>query len=354
MAGLSVGRELAKLRRRVLILEQEKKGGKTSRAAAGILDPYTEAEKETPLFQIGLKAFDFYPSFLEEITEASGIDAEHKKTGMLYLAFTAEDENFFREGFEWQKKRSLPVEFLLGVAARKLEPFVPSRTRSAVFYPEIPKVNANKLTSSLFEATRAAGAEIRTSVKNVSLWSEREAARGVRIQNESVEAPVVVCAEGYWAGLDKSLGIKINVIPVRGQILIMQASEKFNPTHILHTVRYAYIVPWPKKRLLVGSTLEPAVFENKVTPEGLEDILNRTSEIFEGIRELKIETTWAGLRPKGEDGMPLIGPTSIKGLFLASGYYRSGILISPLVGKLLAEGITSGKFSPLLEPFFPR
>ena len=54
MAGLSIARELAKLKQRVLVLEQEEKGGGASRAAAGILDPYTEAKKETPLFRLGL------------------------------------------------------------------------------------------------------------------------------------------------------------------------------------------------------------------------------------------------------------------------------------------------------------
>jgi D-amino-acid dehydrogenase len=66
-----------------------------------------------------------------------------------------------------------------------------------------------------------------------------------------------------------------------------------------------------------------------------------------------VEANWSGLRPFAEGGRCLIGPTRIKGLFLATGYYRSGILIGPIVGKLLAEGIASGKFSPLLKPFFP-
>ena len=74
----------------------------------------------------------------------------------------------------------------------------------------------------------------------------------------------------------------------------------------------------------------------------------------EGLQCLPIERCWAGLRPLAGRGEPVIGPLKTSGLYVAAGYYRSGILLSPLAGKLLAEGIVSGIFSPLLKPFFPK
>lgn len=353
IAGLAVARELAKLKQRVLLLEREE-SGQASRAAAGILDPYTEADRETPLLRIALKAFEFYPPFLDEITGSRKELVEYEKLGILYPALTAEDETFLKGRFEWQKRRGLPAESLSRDEARKLEPLVSNRMRSGVYYPEIPKLNAEKLAHALFKATQAAGVQIEASEKNVALWKEGERIRGVRMSTESVESPVVVSARGSWSGLDENLGIKLEVKPVRGQILILRSRAGAYPQHILHTVRYAYIVPWPEGRLLVGSTLESAGFDDRVTPEGKEDILNRAGEILEGIRSLPIEKSWAGLRPFAPSGVPLIGPTRLKGLYLATGYYRSGILIGSLAGKLLAEGIVSGKFSPLLEPFYPE
>jgi len=357
IAGLSVARELAKLKQRVLLLEPGEKGGATSRAAAGILDPYTEANEETPLFRLGLKALERYPSFLQEMGKDTLSRVEYEKKGILYLAVQPEDEEFLKDRFERQKRRGIPVEWVPAEKIKKMEPAVSKKTRSGVFYPEIPKLSAEKLTDILFESARSSGVEIRTSVKKISIekgLSPFSSVRGVKVGDDFIESPHVIVASGCWASLE-SLGIPLKISSVRGQILLLRSSASFTPAHILHTLRWAYIVPWPGNRLLIGSTLESnAGFENRVTPEGREDILNRVSEIYEGIRSLPVERSWAGLRPFVEGGNPLIGPAPVKGLFLALGFYRSGILIAPLVGKLLAEGIVKGKYPPLLEPFYIR
>ncbi len=350
IAGLSVARELAKLKRRVLVLEREEMGGKTSRAAAGILDPYTEAVEETPFYQLGLKALDYYPSFLDEIQELSSVDVEYQKLGILYAALSLEDEDILKSRFEWQKSRGLPVEYCSAGEARKREPFLSKKTRSGIFYPEIAKLNASKLVDALLKATRLGGVEIRQAAGNYSIRIKGGKIQGIEGPQGLIETPVVVLAAGAWAGLERELELDLKVRPVRGQILILRADTDFYPKHILHTLRWAYMIPWPNRKLLVGSTLESAGFDARVTPEGKKDILERASELVEGITKLPLETSWAGLRPYSEGG-PMAGPTRIEGLYLATGYYRSGILISPFVGKLLADEIAGGESSPLLEFF---
>lgn len=353
IAGLSVARELAKLGERVLVIERDAQGGNSSRAAAGILDPYTETAEETPLLQLGLAAEKFYPGFLRGLGPRASQKVEYTKLGILYLASNHTDEKFLKRRFEWQRRKKIPVEFLTAREVRKEEPAV-SAAQSGVFYPEIAKLCADKLTNLLFQATHAAGVRIQTSVKESCLWMEKGRVRGIKIRGASIEARAVVLAAGCWSGSSLPKEFRIRVKPVRGQILILKAPPPFYPRHILHSVRYAYIVPWPKRRLLVGSTLESAGFKSEVTAEGRRGILKRASELVEAIHSFPIETSWAGLRPCPERGLPLIGPAKTPGLFLATGYYRSGILIGPWVGKLLAAGIHSGKFSPALRPFFPK
>lgn len=352
IAGLSVARELAQLKAKVTILEKEEAGGKASRAAAGILDPYTEAREESPMLELGLKAFDFYPDFLKGLGKGASGEVEYEKPGMIYLALSREDEAFLNGRFLWQKKRGLPVESLSGGEILKAEPGVTKRVRGGILYPEIRKLNAGSLTQLLFQSARTAGVEFRTTTRELSVSVESGSVRGVNTSEGFAEAPIVVLAAGCWTGLDPLLGISIQVSPVRGQILILHSPDSFSPRHILHTVRYAYAVPWPEHRLLVGSTLESAGYDEGVTPEAQRDILERAGEMIESLGTFPIEASWSGLRPFAEKG-PLIGPTRVRGLFLATAFYRSGILIGPLVGKLLAEGIRSGKFSPLLEPFYP-
>ena len=354
IAGLSVGRELARLGELVLILERDVRGGNASRAAAGILDPYTEAEKNTPLFQLSLKAFQFYPQFLDGLGAGARKKIEFQKTGVLYLAFSAKDESVLKKRALWQERRGIPVKNLSAGQVQELEPVVSKTVRSGIFYPEIPKVNAHKLTTWIFEAARREGVEIRTGVKDAVVKIQKRKVRGVRANGNFLETGKVIVAAGSWSGPEKRFGVSVGVKPVRGQILMVRARPVFQPKHILHSLRYAYLIPWPSGRILVGSTLESAGFQSRVTRGGEKDILRRAGEIIEGIESFPVETSWAGLRPCPDRGRAFIGPTGIAGLFLATGYYRSGILIAPLVGKLLAEGIHSGNFSPLVIPFFVK
>jgi glycine oxidase len=98
-----------------------------------------------------------------------------------------------------------------------------------------------------------------------------------------------------------------------------------------------YIVPRANGRLLAGSTLERAGFEKNVTPGGLETVLRIALEIAPGLAHARVADSWAGLRPGTPDGLPIIGAGAVPGLFHATGLYRSGILLGPLVGEAAAR-----------------
>ena len=48
---------------------------------------------------------------------------------------------------------------------------------------------------------------------------------------------------------------------------------------------------------------------------------------------------WAGLRPRSPDGLPLLGPTAVEGLWLAGGQYRNGILFAPAMAETMCDQI---------------
>ncbi len=107
-------------------------------------------------------------------------------------------------------------------------------------------------------------------------------------------------------------------------------------------------------RLLAGSTSEKAGFAKYVTAGGISSILQNAHEISPAISDLPIVDTWAGLRPRSPDGLPVLGPCGeIDGLFYATGHYRNGILLAPITGELISEAIVEGVTSPLLAPFSP-
>jgi glycine oxidase len=67
-----------------------------------------------------------------------------------------------------------------------------------------------------------------------------------------------------------------------------------------------------------------------------------------------IDEEWAGLRPDSPDHLPILGPTNIDGLLIATGHYRSGVLLTPITAKLIGEFVLQktpsvdwDKFSPM-------
>ncbi len=67
----------------------------------------------------------------------------------------------------------------------------------------------------------------------------------------------------------------------------------------------------------------------------------------------RIEETWAGLRPDSPDHLPILGPTDVEGLLIATGHFRSGILLAPLTAQLMREWITMQEVSVDWERFSP-
>lgn len=353
VAGLTIARELARRKLSVVVLEREQPGGATSRAAAGILDPFHETDEPTPLLALGLAALAEYPDFVAELEASSGERVEFEQLGVLYLATSEADKALLLERVTWQRRQNVRVEFWTSQSVASGEPAAPRGVLGGVLYPRSAKINPAKLMDALTADCARLGIEIRWRESAYEVEASGGRVMGVRTRGGTVACGAVVCATGAWQDVRLGARSPVAVSPVRGQILILDRPAGRDVHHILHTVRCAYVVPIPERRLLVGSTLEEAGFDAVTTREGRADILKRASEMVEGIARFKVRASWAGLRPRAERGAPVIGQGAVDGLHLAMGYYRSGILIAPCVARRLAAHVAGADLDDLLRPFKP-
>jgi len=95
-----------------------------------------------------------------------------------------------------------------------------------------------------------------------------------------------------------------------------------------------------------GSNNEPGA-------PGIEKILSAAIDLAPGLANARIEETWAGLRPDSPDHLPIVGPTDIDGLLMATGHFRSGILLTPITARLIREWITEQRVSVDWDRFSP-
>jgi glycine oxidase len=151
-----------------------------------------------------------------------------------------------------------------------------------------------------------------------------------------VEGAGVVLAAGCWSGKLRGLPRRLPVRPVRGQILRL-ASDRLPTDPVLADHGGRYLVPLAGGAL-AGSTMDESGFEAEVTEAGRASIRGAVRGLCPDAGEAAVAEGWAGLRPVSDDGAPIIGPDpELKGLFYATGYGRSGILLSPLLAEFVAD-----------------
>jgi glycine oxidase len=94
-------------------------------------------------------------------------------------------------------------------------------------------------------------------------------------------------------------------------------------------------------------------FEKSLTAGGIEKILAAALELSPGLAVARIEETWAGLRPDSPDHLPILGPTDMEGLLIATGHFRSGILLTPITARQVREWVTQKSVSVDWDRFSP-
>lgn len=354
--GLAVARALS-LRglRDVLLIERNGLGAEASFAAAGMLAPQAEANCADEFFYLACQSRDMYPAFAAALRDESGIDVELETTGTLYLAFTEHDVTEVEKRYQWQSEAGLAVERLTSAAARSLEPAIAENIRGALKFPLDMQVENRRLINALALSNQKFGVRLATNTRVESLTIARGRMAGVETSRGFVATEKVVIASGAWSSMlkaeDKALP-DLRIEPVRGQMLSFTAKPQVTG-HVVYSPR-GYIVPRSDGRLLAGSTTENVGFDKRVTDEGIQSIMTAAVEISPQVSSLPVSASWAGLRPRAADDLPVIGPCAeIEGVWYATGHYRNGILLAPITGELIARAIVDKVVSPALNTFSP-
>src|SRR5262249_40150967 len=153
---------------------------------------------------------------------------------------------------------------------------------------------------------------------------------------ERIAAGRVVNTAGAWAG---SINVRNRppapIRPVKGHMLALENSR----TILRHVVRTSdvYLVPRLDGPVIVGSTMEEAGFDKTPRAGPLSRLLRAAQGVCPALEESAVAGFWAGLRPAAPDGLPLLGPATPDGYWVALGHFRNGILLTPITAQILSS-----------------
>jgi glycine oxidase len=352
LIGLSVAWRSAQRGLSVTVVDGAPGSG-ASRAAAGMLAPVTEAAYgEEPLLRLCLASLERYPAFLVEVARAGGTEVPVRTIGTLVVGFDDDDMRELEALHAFQRELGLDVDRLTGRESRRREPSLTPRVRGGLAVAGDHSVDPRALHAGLLAAAEATGVRVlRSRVAGLRVAGGR--ATGVFLTDgEVLAADAVVLALGAESATLPGVP-PLPVRPVKGQILRLRGAEGLlgGTVRALVRGRRVYLVPYDGDGLVVGATVEDRGFDASVTAGGVHDLLHDAIEVVPGVTELQLVETLARLRPGSADNAPVLGPSGLPGLVLATGHYRNGVLLTPVTGDVIAEQLASGRLPRLAAPF---
>jgi glycine oxidase len=362
--GLASAWRLAQRGAAVTVVDPDPGGG-ASGVAAGMLAPITEARMgEEPLLRLNLASWSRWPSFAAEVEGAADAAIGYRADGTLVVALDADDRVALEELAARHQAMGLAVTPLRGREVRRLEPGLAPGVRAGFLAAGERSVDPSALVGALRRASTAAGVEfVAAEVEHIATGPERKRATGVMLAAAGprrIDAATVVLAAGCRsagiAGLPEAAVPPVR--PVKGEILTLRQPP--GAPLVTHTVRglvhgfTVYLVPRADGRLIVGATVQERGWDTRVTAGGAYELLRDALVLVPGLDDAELVTARAGLRPGTPDDLPLIGPSPLDGLVVATGHYRNGILLTPITAEAVAAAVAGEPLPPEVDACDPR
>jgi glycine oxidase len=345
----------------VVVVDPER-GDAASMVAAGMLAPVSESLfGEDALLRLNLLAVQRFPVFVAELEEATGHHVGLRREGTLAVAHDPGDQAALARLTAFRRSLGLDAQELDRRECRRLEPFLAPDVRGGVLFAGDWSVDNRRYAAALGEAMRGAGVRtVRGRVVEVRARGAK--ALGVRLAAaSSINCAAVVVAAGCWSGGVAGLPdpLRSAVRPVKGQLLRLRLPAGMPPV-LSHTVRATvrgeevYLVPRADGEMIVGATSEERGPDRTVTAGAVHDLLHDARTVLPVTSELILAETCAGLRPGTADNGPIVGAAGLDGLFVATGHYRNGILLSPVTADATVSCLTGQRPAEEWKPFAPN
>lgn len=343
LIGASIAFELAQAGLNVGLFDSQQPGGEASWAAAGILSPAPENAAMVSTVPLGRASLAMYPEFVESIEKLSGICTGYRAKGTVEAFFSGDAKAKLSTVVALHHGLGLKAEALSAEEARELEPALSSELEAAVWRPDEACVDNRALTRAALIAAERAGAKIFPGSTVRAVSRKQQSCDGLWVGEEHIEARWTIIAAGCYSAKITGAEAFAPVRPAKGQILALRA-KAVKIERVLWSEQ-VYLVPRNDGRIVAGATVEYVGFEKGVSAGAMQKILAGAIELAPALADAQIEETWSGLRPDSPDHLPIIGPTDVDGLLIATGHFRSGILLAPITARLLREWITKQSVS---------
>ncbi len=305
------------------------------------------------LTRMMMSSVELYRSLGEEVELETG----WREVGSLRLASSEERLEEIARQAGWAKTFGLQLELISAAEAQEL--FPPMSTEGvlgAAFLPTDGYIDPSQLTFALAEGARRRGAEIATNTRVTGIRVERGRVTGVETDRGPVETEIVVNAGGMFAAeLGRLAGVTVPVVPMAHEYLITRPSGlPLDMPTMRDPSLLVYFRPESGGLIMGGYERDPAPwsldgipadFNGKLLEEDwprFEPLLENAIRRVPTLEEMEVVRLINGPEAFTPDNEFILGPTDVRGFWVAAGFCAHGLAGAGGMGQLVAEWIVEG------------
>ena len=305
------------------------------------------------LTRMMMSSVELYRTLDDEV----GLETGWREVGSLRLASSPERLEEITRQAGWAKTFGLPLELISADEAQRLfPPMSTAGVLGAAFLPSDGYIDPSQLTFALAEGARRRGAEINTGTRVTGIRVERAEVRGVETDKGVVETDTVVNAGGMYAReVGMLAGVTVPLVPMAHEYLVLQPSGL--PTD-MPTMRDPSLLVYFRPEsggLIMGGyerhcapwSLEgiPPDFNGRLLEEDwprFEELMQNAIVRVPRLAEMGVVRLINGPEAFTPDGEFILGPSDVRGFWIAAGFCAHGLAGAGGMGRLVAEWIVEG------------
>lgn len=230
----------------------------------------------------------------------------------------------------------LDVEPALGEVAENLV--------GGIHYPDDEGGDAYRFCRELARLLREGGAVFRFGVNVESIHVANGQVDHLVAGGETLSADAYLLAAGsYTPLLTRRIGITVPVRPAKGYSITMPRSLAPHAAPnigVVDTHLHAAVVPVGEDRVRVAGTAEFTGYDLSINPQRIDNLKLLLQKMFPGfashVQDIDV-ASWTGLRPISADGVPILGATRYRDLYLNTGHGHLGWTLAAGSARLVAD-----------------
>ena len=299
------------------------------------------------LLQLAADSAQALEALLREVT----IEFDHRAAGKLMLTASLRTLAGLRRRAELKRACGVRVDIVDAGECRALEPALAgwgSRIVGGVYARGDDAGDARAFTRGLYDHLRNSGVcRVERGVEALGLLRHRgrpgHRVAGVRTRDGEIAADaVIVCAGAGTPALLRGSGLCVPIYPLKGYSVTYESGS--NPpqasiTDLDRRIVFANL----NGRIRLAGLADCVGMDSSIDAGRVGDLIRLGRAAMPHAADFDAPSqVWAGLRPTTPSGLPLVGSTKLRGLYLNAGHGALGWTLACGTARQVAQQLDAG------------